>query len=449
MGAYARKVESKMRESTDRYIEKRRINARKRRARERKVRILMISAAVLLILLIALLLGFLLWNPVEDEVVMEAGNEITLDMFVEEEGAEFVTDVSSIDTQKVGAHNIIIKVGNREFDSMLIIRDTAAPKADVVEVTTKAGELPKAEEFVTNITDCSDVTVSYKEVPDVTSKGDIEVVVVLTDERGNSTEVKSVMHVLTDSEPPVITGAKDSSIIVGESVSYRLGITVTDNEDENPTLTIDNSKVNLDEPGEYEVVYTATDAAGNSSSVTVTLTVKEKPSNYVDEETVMQIAREILSVITNESMSQMEVAFAIYRWTNLNIGYVNDSDKSSWVQGAYQAFTERSGDCYNYFAAAKALFTAAGIENIDVVKSDTSHSSHYWSLINLGDGWYHVDATPRKGTGDLFFMVTDAELEEYSISHNNSHIFDTNAYPERAIVSVQSKVDYSAGKIKN
>lgn len=433
----------------DRDIEKRRINARKRRARERKIRILIISVAVLLLLLIALLLRFLLWNPVEDEVIMEAGNKITLDMFVEEEGAEFVTDVAAIDTNKVGAHNIIIKVGDREFDSMLTIRDTVAPKAEAVEVTTKAGTLPKAEEFVKNIIDCSNVTVSYKEVPDVTIGGDVEVVVVLTDDRGNSTEIKSVIHVITDSEPPVISGAEDISIIVGESVSYRSGITVTDNEDENPTLTIDNSKVNLDEPGEYEVVYTATDAAGNSSSVTITLTVKKKPSNYVDEETVIEMARDILADITNESMSQMEVAFAIYRWTNRNIGYVNDSDKSSWVKGAYQAFTKKSGDCYNYFAAAKALFTAAGIENVDIVKSDTSHSSHYWSLINLGDGWYHVDCTPRKGSGDLFFMVTDAELEAYSKNHSNSHIFDTDAYPKRATKSVQDKVDYSAGKIKN
>ena len=400
-------------------------------------------------LLIALLLRFLLWNPVKDEVIMEAGTPITLDMFVEEDDAEFVTDVASIDANKVGAHNIIIKVGDREFDSMLTIRDTVAPKAEAVEVTTKAGNLPKAEEFVKDITDCSDVTVSYKEAPDVTVGGDAEVVVVLTDDRGNTTEIKSVIHVITDSEPPVISGAADISIIVGESVSYRAGITVTDNEDENPTLTIDNSKVNLDEPGEYEVTYTATDAAGNSSSVTITLTVKKKPSNYVDEETVIEMARDILADITNESMSQMEVAFAIYRWTNRNIGYVNDSDKSSWVKGAYQAFTKKSGDCYNYFAAAKALFTAAGIENVDIVKSDTSHSSHYWSLINIGDGWYHVDCTPRKGSGDLFFMVTDAELEAYSKNHSNSHIFDTDAYPERATKSVQDKVDYSAGKIKN
>ena len=163
---------------------------------------------------------------------------------------------------------------------------------------------------------------------------------------------------------------------------------------------------------------------------------------------VYDLAQEVLDKITTEDMTDMEVAFAIYRWTKSNIGYVGSSDKSSWVSAAYQAFTERSGDCYNYFAAAKAMYEVAGIQNVDVVKSDTTHSSHYWSLINLGDGWYHVDCTPRRVVG-YFFMNTDAELEAYSVNNKNSHIFDGSLYPERATESVQDMVDYANGKIKD
>ena len=54
-----------------------------------------------------------------------------------------------------------------------------------------------------------------------------------------------------------------------------------------------------------------------------------------------------------------------------------------------------------------------------------------------------MDCTPRKGTGDLFFMVTDEELENYSEKHSNSHIFDKDAYPERATKSIQDQVDYT------
>ena len=81
-----------------------------------------------------------------------------------------------------------------------------------------------------------------------------------------------------------------------------------------------------------------------------------------------------------------------------------------------------------FFATSKALLTRAEIPNLDVVKSDTSHSSHYWSLIDCGDGWYHFDTTPRYGGGE-FFMMTDDELLEYSEAHNDSHIFDQSLYP--------------------
>ena len=79
-------------------------------------------------------------------------------------------------------------------------------------------------------------------------------------------------------------------------------------------------------------------------------------------------------------------------------------------------------------ATSKALLTRAGIPNLDVVKSDTSHSSHYWSLIDCGDGWYHFDTTPRYGGGS-FFMLTDAEILAYSEAHRDSHIFDRSLYP--------------------
>lgn len=423
--------------------EQRRINKKRKEARARKIRLLIISGTVLAVLLVALLVRYFVWNPFQQEVVLEAGDKIELSLFGEVEGAEFATDISKIDTKNATTHTIIIKVGNREFESVLHIRDTKAPTADVVELQTKEGVLPKAEEFLKNVTDCSNVLISYKTVPDVSTGGTKDVVIILKDSFGNETEVTSKITVLTDEEPPVIEGAKNIEIFLGDTVSYRSGITVKDNEDPNPTLSIDNSKVKLDEVGTYEVTYSATDASGNTSSVTITLTIKKKPSNVIDEDKVLELAQDILKNITKESMSKREIAFAIYKWTYSNIMYTDSSDKSSWVKGAYQAFTKKTGDCFTYYAAAKALYEAAGIDNVDIVKSDTSHSRHYWSLINLGDGWYHVDCTPRKGTGDLFFMVTDEELLEYSKKHSNSHIFDTSAYPERATKSIQKEIDYT------
>ena len=159
------------------------------------------------------------------------------------------------------------------------------------------------------------------------------------------------------------------------------------------------------------------------------ITIKEKPQNYVTPEEVLEEADEVLKEITKKGMTKKEKAKAIYEWARMNIGYVNKSEKDSWTNGAHQGFTEKSGDCFVFFATAKALLTQAGIPNLDVVKSDTSHSSHYWSLIDCGDGWYHFDATPRMGGGDDFFMKTDAQILKYSKNHRNSHIFDQSLYP--------------------
>lgn len=408
-----------------------------------------ICACVLVLLLIVGCTALLSWKPVKEEVKLEVGENIEISSFLmnENDNASFETDVTKIDTSALGEHEIEVKVLFFTFKSNLKIVDTVAPTGQPVEVTVEAGTVPKASECVTDIVDKTEVSVSFKETPDTSQDGVVNAIVLLVDKAGNKAEVNTKINVWSDKEAPVISGVANKTVTKGGTISYRQGVTVTDNLDENPTLEIDSSAVDLNTVGKYEVTYTATDKSGNSTSKTITVTVVAKTTTTVDEDTVRTLAQKVLDDITDSSMSQMEVAFAIYKWANTNIAYTGSSDKSSWIVGAYQAFTKKSGDCYNYFAAVKALLEVAGIDNVDVVKSDTSHSRHYWSLINLGDGWYHVDATPRKGDGDLFFMVTDAELEAYSSKHSNSHIFDKNAYPERATESVQDKVNYSTGKI--
>jgi len=406
-------------------------------------KVLLASLGILLLVAAVYVIYMITWKPIAEEVTLEAGSSIVMDDFLlEEEEAVFVTDVENMDSSIVGDFEIVTKVKRREFTTVLHIVDTIAPTGEAVGISTESGTLPEAESCVTNIVDKTKVTVAYKEQPDVSKDGNVDAIVILTDAGGNQTEIPVVIEVWTDDEPPVIKGVTSKVIAKGGTVSYKQGVTVSDNKDENPTLEIDNSKVDLNKVGEYKVVYIATDKSGNTASVTSTITVVEKLTQQIDEATVNDLAKKVLNKITNSSMSDMEVAFAIYNWTKNNIGYINTSDKSSWIVGAYQAFTKKTGDCYNYFAAAKALFRVAGIDNIDIVKSDTSHSRHYWSLINIGTGWYHVDCTPRKGDGDLFFMVTDAELEAYSSKHGNSHVFNSDAYPARATTSVQSKVKY-------
>ena len=421
---------------------------RRKRRRQKMIRKMVYTAILVLgfLLIVLGLLSFLLGLKKVHSAKVEAGSELTLTDFLKKEkyldSASFVTDMSTIDTAVPGTYELQIAVGKKTYKTKVTIQDTIAPTAESADATTQLKTIPEAESLVTNITDATAVTVSYLSEPDVSKEGSSPATVVLTDAAGNTTQVDVTVNVVNDTEAPVISGAIDLEVYAGDSVQYKKYITVTDDKDSDPELKVDNSGVDLDTPGSYQVTYTATDAAGNQSSVTITLKVSEKTDTYVELDTVLELAQQVYDEIITDDMDDLQKTFAIYNWVNKHISYTGTSDKTSWTRGAYDAFTNRVGDCYNYFAAAKALYTVAGIQNCDIVKSDTSHSQHFWSLVNLGDGWYHVDCTPRAGTGDNFFMLTDAELEAYSSAHNNCHIFDSSLYPERATTSIQYMVDY-------
>lgn len=438
--------------ASSRDVYRRRQQRRRRAARRRAT--LRLFCGFLILVLAALLCVLLLrpGTPLMERVTVEAGTFPSAQMFLTDaerygEVTAFKTDMSTVNVRVPGEYPLVLTVDGKEYTTVMVIQDRTAPTGTAVDCTTEVGMLPEASQLVTKIDDVSDVTVSYVTKPDVSKGGKTTARVKLTDAFGNSTVLEANVTVTSDEVPPVIEGAADMEFFLGDSIAYKAGITVTDDQTASPKLTVDNSQVDTEKEGTYPVTYTATDDAGNTTSVTVNLTLQEKPKGYVDEETVYELAKEVLDEITNENMTDMEVAFAIYHWTKNHIAYTGSSDKSSWTKAAHQAFTQRAGDCYNYFAAAKALYDVAGIENVDVIKSDTSHSSHFWSLINLGDGWYHVDCTPRRKVG-YFFMNTDEELEAYSKKNKNSHIFESDQYPERATESVQDLIDYKNGKVK-
>lgn len=257
-----------------------------------------------------------------------------------------------------------------------------------------------------------------------------------------------------DTQPPVISGIKDLTVAVGESLSYRTGVTVTDNVDETVRLQVDSSGVNLSEPGEYQALYWAEDTAGNRAEVPVTVTVVaavtvddadtgatedvvESGNVEITQDGVNELADEILAEITTPGMSQREKALAIYNYVHNHIKYVGTSDKSSWLVGAYVGFTRGSGDCYNYFACSKALLTRAGIPNVDLTRVG-GNSRHYWQLVDVGSGYYHFDACPHPNSYPLYsFLLTEEEVKAYtrqcSSIRKNYYVYDYDSCPVEVV----------------
>ncbi len=349
-----------------------------------------------------------------------------------DEAVSFVTSVTAEQLSQPGDYAVSLSWGEEIFNVTVRVVDTVAPKGTAVNLTSE-GDLPAAADFVTDIQDVCPVTVSYKQEPDLTVAGEQDVVLVLTDTSGNETELTAKLTVELDQIPPQISGTADIVVYQGDAVSYRSGITVTDNKDENPRLNVDSSQVDLSTPGTYTVVYIATDASGNETRVEVTISVREKKPHYVELDVIYAEVDDLLEDIVTDGMTKREQVEAIYDWMYEYLWYRDSSDKSDYLQGAYVMMRDYQGDCFNYFALSKLMFERLGIDNIDVrkVKNYTGDADHFWSLVSLdgGETWYHFDATPRVGAGDEFCLVTDAFLDDYSESHDNSHNRDKSLYP--------------------
>ena len=396
---------------------------------------LFVRAVLLALVILIGVIGvrMLFARDVKSNVQWEAGNGIpAAAVFLEKQKvkATILTNLKSLDLSIPGSYPVEIQIGTKTYESTLQVVDTVPPKGTPVNQQGGVNGRLEAEAFVTDIEDKTPVTVSYASEPDFSRGGTQTVTIVLTDAGGNETKLTAELTLVEDFEPPVINGVEDQTVTVGGTIAYKKGITVTDNIDTEVTLEVDSSQVNLQEPGVYTVTYTATDSAGNTATATAQITVEEKKAALTGQEAELaELAAQVLDSITNSSMTKKEIALAIYEWCNTRITYTNSSDKSDWVAEAVNGLRIRAGDCFTYFSVAKALLTQTDIPNIDVLKSDTSHSSHFWSLVDVGEGWYHFDTTPRKGEGDYFFLVTDEQLETYSRSHSNSHIFDHSLYP--------------------
>lgn len=342
------------------------------------------------------------------------------------------TDTSLVQTTVPGVYDVKLSCDGKEVTAKIQVVDTVAPTGVTQNLAAYSTKLPAPEDFVTGIQDATNVTVTYVTAPDKTKAGPQNITLLLTDAGGNTTTLSAILTLTIDEQAPVIQGVGDILVYQGDAVQYMKNVTVTDNYDTNPNVQVDRSAVDLNTPGQYQVTYTATDAAGNVSSVTVKLTVMEKGENFVPLEVVYEEVDKILDQIIQEGMSDQQKVEAIYWWIVSHCQYISHSEKDNWVQAGYRMLMERRGDCFNYFGLCKLMLERTNIPNIDVEKVPNfeGDSMHYWSLVSIdgGKNYYHVDTTPR--TVQVFFcLVTDKVLDDFSAGYRNCFNRDKSLYP--------------------
>lgn len=382
---------------------------------------------------------------VKESLTIEAGEACpSVTEFLEWEckNAYIVSGIDEdMEFQHVQDYDVVIHLYHQDVTTTLHVVDTVPPKIQTKDKTIMFGEPFEIEDFVESVSDITTYAFFYLEEPDIQGAGIYTIELVVKDEGDNISKASARLEVIQDITPPVIDGVEEITITVGESVSYKRNITVTDDYDDDVKLEVDNSEVDIDTPGNYTVIYRATDKYGNTAEVSTILHVEAKPllvsteNPAVTEETVIAAADDILASITNPSMSQYEVIKAIYDWCHSKIAYVDGTSKANWVDGAYAGLILRKGDCFAYAMTSKCLLDRAGITNMDIERVRIGDSMHFWNLVDIGEGWHHFD-TCRRADGSTFFYLTDAELMAYSETHtavgypNGSHYYDRSLYPE-------------------
>ncbi len=289
------------------------------------------------------------------------------------------------------------------------------------------GQIPKATDFLTDearaYCDAENIEVSFVGTPafQMAGRGSVELRLA---RGGRSQTLTANVMVRSDTTPPTLIGVKELSLLVGEALILREGVSATDDCFGDVEWTVDASAVDISRAGVYSATYRAVDAVGNAAEQRVYVHVHE---TAVTEEMLQEKLLPLLDTLCTQGDSTEQICQSIHSYVKNNIAYFPISDKTDPTRAAYDAlFGTRRGDCYSYYASARALLLAADMEILTLERThEAGEETHIWLMVNLAKAgetprWYHFDPTliqdggPANG-GCLF---TDAELEHYNTTIN-------------------------------
>ncbi len=408
------------------------MRAEKHAGKKKKNTLLTVVLIAAVLAVAAEMVSLYFYGNIRSVIEIEAGDPVpsAVDFIkVPKDSIEILRSTEGIDTKVPGTYQMDFRWKIFSKTAKLIIKDSIAPRIEVRDVTASTNKKLTPQDFVTSVEDVTEVRMRFKTEPDFTKEGEQNVEIIAQDAGGNETVATAAMELYNDNEAPVITGAANRTAYEKETIAYRAGITVTDNLDPAPKLTIDNSQVDLNKAGTYPVTFTATDFCGNSSSVTVNITVEPVPSGYENIEKLNTKADQLLAKILTPEMTEIEKAFTIFRWIRVNVPWYGGRVTHNYVDQALKALSGSTGDCYTCTVGAKVLLERAGFE-VKFMERKDAPGLHYWLMIKVGGQWYHLDPSPIYVNQFICFLGTDEQLEAFMQVRPNYYKHDWSAYPK-------------------
>ncbi len=385
-------------------IQKEDIKEEKIVKKNKKISIILIILLLLIVLLIAVAISFLIYlNNAEHfkDVTLELGNKnVTLKDFVKNqkklEDCELITDLSTINFDKVGTYNIQLSYLGVIDNAKLIIKDTTAPEVTLEGKTIYNDEKVEVNDFVKETYDISgDVTCELVTEIDYTKEGDVEVEIKCHDQNGNEKIEKTTLTIQKDKEGPVFSGLTNLTVKKNAKINYTSGVSAKDAKDGKVEFTYDASSVNTSTSGSYYVTYTATDKSGNKTTKKRKITV-----DHDDEDTKAMVQK------IADSLSSDPEVLRDYCRNNIRYDHNNGGDDP-----LYYGLTNKKGNCYVHAQCFKALLDAKGIENQLIW---VTNKTHYWNLVKINGVWRHMDSTPDRNHRKISIMTDEQRLSTLS-----------------------------------
>lgn len=140
--------------------------------------------------------------------------------------------------------------------------------------------------------------------------------------------------VTPDTEAPVILGTSNFTLVLdSQKPNWLLGVTATDNVDSSIVVTVDDSDVQMDVVGTYNLIYRATDKASNTATITVTVTIT---GPFVDTIAPQIIGtRDIEHTIGDAAPLYLEGIYGIDNVDETIIVHFDDSEINLNIPGNY------------------------------------------------------------------------------------------------------------------
>ncbi len=188
---------------------------------------------------------------VKPVVQVEAGIEsvdVSLFLIDQEEKGYFVGDLSAIDLRKPGEYDVSVQAGPQVYASKLVVVDTIPPKLTCKNLIVPLTNTLRPEDFVESVEDATEVTLSFREEPQIGEVGVQKLTIVAVDLGGNKTSADCQVTFVWIKDEITVEAGRKTPLTVDE---FLLG----DQLPEGMTLVSNLKKVRFDRVGRQAIEF--------------------------------------------------------------------------------------------------------------------------------------------------------------------------------------------------